>query len=177
MTKSNKKRNRLIVRGIVLLLMVSAVIYTIAFKDKVKVLSVGDSAPDFELVDLDGNTHRLSDYKGQGVFLNFWGTWCGPCKREMPHMEKMHTEFEDKGVHILAVSVKDAKLKVESFRERYKLTFPIAIDQTDSVKGLYNISPLPTTFLINEDGKIEKIITREMSEEEIRSHMESIQPK
>ena len=63
-------------------------------KDKVKVLAVGDNAPDFELVDLEGNKHRLSDYRGQGVFLNFWGTWCAPCKKEMPHMEKMHKDFE-----------------------------------------------------------------------------------
>ena len=177
MAKVGKKRNRLIIRTIVLLVMISAVVYTIAFKDKVKVLSVGDTAPDFELVDLDGNTHRLSEYRGQGVFLNFWGTWCGPCKREMPHMEKMHAEFEDKGVKILAISVKDSKLKVESFRDRYELTFPVAIDQTDSVKVVYNISPLPTTFLINAEGKIEEIITREMSETEIRKNMESIQPK
>ena len=87
MDKAGKKKIRLIIRTVVLLLLVSAVIYTIMSKDQVKVLAVGDNAPDFELVDLEGNKHRLSDYKGQGVFLNFWGTWCAPCKKEMPHME------------------------------------------------------------------------------------------
>ncbi|CAM3059467.1 thiol-disulfide oxidoreductase ResA [Filibacter tadaridae] len=176
MASKSKKKKRLVIRTVVLLLLVSAVVYTIAFKDKVDVLAVGDMAPDFELTDLDGNKHRLSDYKGEGVFLNFWGTWCGPCKREMPFMESQYKAFEKKGVHILAVNIKGSDLKVEAFRDNYKLTFPIAIDKTESVKEVYNIIPLPTTFLINKEGRIEQIITREMSEDEIKSHMESIQP-
>ena len=98
MSKANqmaaKRKNRLIIRTIVLLLLASAIVFTIATRDKVKVLAVGDIAPDFELVDLEGNKHRLSDYKGEGVFLNFWGTWCGPCKKEMPYMENQYKEFE-----------------------------------------------------------------------------------
>ena len=172
-----KRKNRLVIRTVVLILLASAVIYTIATKDKAKVLAVGDAAPNFELVDLEGNTQRLSDYKGEGVFLNFWGTWCEPCKREMPHMEKLHNEYEDKGVHVLAINIKESDLKVERFREQYGLTFPIALDKTESVKEAYNIIPLPTTFLVNKDGIIVDIISREMSEDEIRAHMESIQPE
>lgn len=174
---AGKKRNRLIIRSIVLLLLVSAIVYTVIPKEKVKMLAVGDSAPDFELIDLEGNKHRLSDYRGEGVFLNFWGTWCEPCKREMPYMENQSQEFEDKGVNIVAINIKGSDLQVETFRDNYDLTFPIAIDKTESVKEAYTIKPLPTTFIINKDGKIEKIITREMSEDEIRLHMESIQPK
>ncbi|WP_186671052.1 thiol-disulfide oxidoreductase ResA [Sporosarcina sp. BP05] len=176
MAKADQKKTRLIIRTIVLLLLVSAVVYTIASKDKVRVLAVGDKAPDFELVDLEGNKQRLSDYKGEGVFLNFWGTWCGPCKKEMPYMENQHIAFEEKGVNILAVNIAESNLKVETFIEQYGLTFPIVIDKDKSVKEAYNIVPLPTTFLINKDGRIEKIITREMSEKEIISLMESIQP-
>jgi len=176
MTKAGKKKSRLIIRTFVLLLLVSAVVYAIASKDKVKVLAVGDKAPDFELVDLEGNKHRLSDYKGEGVFLNFWGTWCGPCKKEMPYMENQHKAFEGKGVNILAVNIAESNLKVETFRDQYGLTFPITIDKDKSVKEAYNIVPLPTTFLINKDGRIEQIITREMSEDEIITFMEGIQP-
>jgi peroxiredoxin len=174
--RKNNKQTRLIIRTAVLLLLASAIIFSIVNKKDQKVLAVGDTAPDFELVDLDGNKHRLSDYKGKGVFLNFWGTWCGPCKREMPHMENLYKEFEEKGVHILAVNIKGSDLKVEAFRNQYGLSFPIAIDKLESVKGAYNILPLPTTFFINEKGKIERIITQEMSEKEIRSYMEEIQP-
>ena len=73
-------------------------------KDKVELLKVGAEAPDFELVDLNGEKHRLSDYKGQGVLLNFWGTWCEPCEREFPAMTRQYETFKDQGVQILAVN-------------------------------------------------------------------------
>ncbi|MCZ2259495.1 thiol-disulfide oxidoreductase ResA [Sporosarcina sp. G11-34] len=174
---ATKKRNRLIIRTIVLLLLVSAVIYTLIPKEKSKVLAVGDMAPDFELVDLEGNKQRLSDYRGEGVFLNFWGTWCPPCKKEMPYIEKLHNEFADKGVKVLSINIKESDLKVKTFRDQYGLTFPITIDKDESVKEAYKFIPLPTTYIINKDGKIEQIISREMTEDEIRSYMESIQPE
>ncbi|MEK4715454.1 MULTISPECIES: thiol-disulfide oxidoreductase ResA [Sporosarcina] len=176
MAKADQKKTRLIIRTIVLLLLVSAVVYTIASKDKVKVLAVGDKAPDFELVDLEGNKQRLSDYKGEGVFLNFWGTWCPPCKKEMPYIERQHKAFEGKGVHVLSVNIAESRLKVETFRDQYGMTFPIVIDKGKSVMGVYNVGILPATYLINKDGRIEQIITREMTENEIVTFMESIQP-
>lgn len=176
MSKANKKRSRLIFRGVVLLLLTAAILFSIFSKDKVKVLAVGDKAPDFELVDIDGNTHRLSDYKGEGVFLNFWGTWCPPCKREMPDMEEQYQAFKDKGVHVLSVNSGESNLKVKTFRDQYGLSFPIVIDKAKDIRELYNIQPLPTTFLIDKDGKIQKIIITEMTKDEIISYMESIQP-
>lgn len=177
MSMMDKKRKRLIIRTIVLIVLVSAVIYSIASKKKVEVLAVGDKAPDFELVDLDGNKHRLSDYKGQGVFLNFWGTWCPPCKEEMPYMERQYQSFKDKSVQVLAVDIAEPVLKVETFRDQYGLTFPIAIDKNKSVMEVYNIGPLPTTVLIDRDGKIVHIEKRGMTEATIKSYMERIQPK
>jgi peroxiredoxin len=173
---ANRKK-RLIIRTIVLLVLAVAIVFAIVTRDKVEVLAVGDIAPDFELVDLEGNKHRLSDYKGEGVFLNFWGSWCGPCKTEMPYMENQYKEFEGKGVHILAINLKDTRLKAETFRDQFGLTFPIARDPDESVRRAYNVMPLPTTILINKDGIIKDIITRGMSEDEIRSLMESIQPE
>lgn len=79
-----KKKKRTILRSVILVVLVAAIVYTVyssATKDKVEVLQEGAEAPNFELVDLNGETHRLSDYEGQGVFLNFWGTWCEPCKK------------------------------------------------------------------------------------------------
>ena len=177
MSKPNKKRSRLIFRGAVLLLLASAILFSIFSKDKVKVLAVGDKAPDFELVDTDGNVHRLSDFKGEGVFLNFWGTWCPPCKKEMPYIENQYKEFSEKGVHVLSVNIAESNLKVDTFRDQYGLTFPVVIDKTKDVRDLYNVVPLPTTFLINKDGVIQDIIKQEMSEEEIISLMESVLPQ
>ena len=97
-------------------------------------------------------------------------------KKKCHIWKDQHKAFEGKGVNILAVNIAESNLKVETFRDQYGLTFPIAIDKDKSVKEVYNIVPLPTTFLINKDGKIEQIITREMSEDEIITFMESIQP-
>ncbi|MDS9470789.1 thiol-disulfide oxidoreductase ResA [Sporosarcina pasteurii] len=174
---AKKRKVRLVIRTVVLFLLLGAVIFAIVSKDTEKVLAVGDKAPDFELVDLEGNIHKLSEYEGEGVFLNFWGSWCPPCKEEMPFMENQSKEFEDKGVHILAINIKDTRLKAETFRDQYGLTFPIAQDKDESVRRAYNVIPLPTTILINKDGVIEDIITTGLDEEEIRQAMESIQPE
>ncbi|MCW1928224.1 thiol-disulfide oxidoreductase ResA [Bhargavaea beijingensis] len=176
--REKKRKRQQIIRTAILAVLAIAIVYTIVVnvtKDE-DIVEVGDTAPDFELVDLEGNTHRLSDYRGEGVFLNFWGTWCGPCKKEMPHMEKYFKEFEDKGVNILAVNIAESDLKVQSFANTYGLTFPIVIDKTNSVRDAYNVRPLPTTFLVGPDGKVKKIIQQEMSEEQIKAYMESIMP-
>lgn len=175
----DKKQKRSLTRGIILVLLVVAIAYTVyatATKDKVKVLKVGSQAPDFELVDLDGNTHRLSDYEGQGVFLNFWGTWCEPCKKEMPAMDRQYTEYKNQGVQILAVNIAQSEFEVQKFIKSLNVHFPVVIDKTKSVMTAYNIRPLPTTILVNPEGKVEKIITGEMTEAQIASYMQSIKP-
>jgi len=175
-----KKKKRSIIRGVILLVLACAIIYTIynsATKDEVKVLADGDKAPDFELVDLEGNTHRLSDYKGQGVFLNFWGTWCEPCKKEMPAMERQYQQFKDKGVQVLAVNIAQSNFEVQKFVDEYDLTFPVVIDKTKSVMQAYNVGQLPASFLVSPDGKVKRIPPGELSEEQIQSLMESIKPE
>lgn len=175
----DKKKNRLIMRTIILAILAAATIFTIytsVNKDKHEVLKVGDYAPDFELVDLDGEKHQLSEYKGQGVFLNFWGSWCAPCKKEMPAMGRQYQVYKDLGVQILAVNIAESDLKVRTFANQYGMTFPTLIDTTKGVMQAYNIKPLPTTLLINTEGKIVKIITGEMSENDIKSYMEEIKP-
>lgn len=175
----NKKKNRFITRLLILTVLAGAVVFTIynSFtKEKHDILKVGDVAPDFALVDLDGESHQLSDYKGQGVFLNFWGTWCAPCKKEMPAMGRQYQVYKDQGVQVLAVNIAESDMKVRTFAEQYGMTFPTLIDTTKSVMQAYNVKPLPTTLLINPDGKIVKIITGEMSENDIKGYMEQIKP-
>ncbi|WP_338657367.1 thiol-disulfide oxidoreductase ResA (plasmid) [Sporosarcina psychrophila] len=176
---SNKKKNRFITRLLILTVLAGAVVFTIysSFtKEKHDILKVGDVAPDFALVDLDGESHRLSNYKGQGVFLNFWGTWCAPCKKEMPAMGRQYQVYKDQGVQVLAVNIAESDLKVRTFAKQYGMTFPTLIDKNKSVMLAYNVKPLPTTLLINPDGKIVKIITGEMSENDIQGYMEQIKP-
>ncbi|MFD1862596.1 thiol-disulfide oxidoreductase ResA [Planococcus chinensis] len=178
--KNKKKQNRLIMRSAILLVLIAAIGYTIynsvTAKD-VMILEPGDEAPNFSLTDLEGNQHKLSDYKGQGVFLNFWGTWCEPCKEEMPAMASQYADYKDKGVQVLAVNIAQSDFEVKSFADQYGLTFPVVIDKTKDVMTAYNIRPLPTTVLVNPEGDIERIITGEMTEQDIQGYMESIKPE
>lgn len=175
----DKKKRRLLIRTIILIVLTSAVAYTLYAnftKDERRTLKVGDQAPDFVLKDMEGNKHRLSDYEGQGVFLNFWGTWCKPCEREMPYMNNQYAKYKDQGVQILAVNVGESDFLINRFVSKHGLEFPILVDKEEEVQNAYGIDPLPTTFLINPQGEIEKIITGTMSEKDIIEDLESIKP-
>jgi len=172
------KKKRLWMRTVILLLLLAAVGYTIYsnfFTEKARV-TVGLEAPDFVLTDLNGETHRLSDYRGKGVFLNFWGTWCKPCEKEMPYINRQYEVYKKQGVEVIAVNVGESKLAVEKFAERFGLKFPIVIDRQDQVMNAYDIDPLPTTFLIDKNGEIVKVITGTMTESMVQQYMESIKP-
>ena len=115
-------------------------------------LKVGAKAPDFELKTLTGETVKLSDLKGKKVMLNFWATWCPPCKAEMPAMEQFHKEAGDEVV-ILAVNI-DPHLDVQAFVDENKITFPIPLDAEDKVNEMYQVLSIPTTYFIDTKGNI-----------------------
>ncbi|MBP2239460.1 peroxiredoxin [Cytobacillus eiseniae] len=133
-------------------------------------LNEGKRAPDFTLEDLNGNPIKLNDYKGKAILLNFWATWCPPCKDEMPHMEKLYQKYNNDGFEILAVNVmtseKDPK-NVNHFIEDYQLTFPIPIDEKGIVFHDYAILGYPTSFFIDSDGVIRKKVMGPVNEEEM----------
>ena len=173
------KQKRFWMRTIILTVLASAVVYVVYSSltmDKEKSLDNGDEAPNFALTDLEGMKHVLEDYKGQGVFLNFWGTWCKPCEYEMPYIQSQYDQFKGKGVQVLAVNVNEADFVVEKFRDRHKLTFPIAIDKNNLVQQSYLINNLPATYLIDKDGRVVDYTTGSLTEEKIQQMMEQIQP-
>ncbi|WP_392456384.1 thiol-disulfide oxidoreductase ResA [Chryseomicrobium aureum] len=176
---AQSKKTRFYIRTAILTVLVVAIIGTIyvnVTKEKNAVLAVGDQAPDFQLVDMEGNVQRLSDYEGQGVFLNFWGTWCKPCAKEMPYIDKHYQLNKDQGVQTIAVNIAESDFKVNSYTKQYGMTFPVVIDRKKNVMELYNIGPLPTTFLVNPDGEIVRIIQGEMTEQDVANFMEEIKP-
>ncbi|MGE7925923.1 thiol-disulfide oxidoreductase ResA [Viridibacillus arvi] len=171
-------RKRTVFRTVILAIMVFGISYTIYntfTKDTNQLVKVGDVSPDFVLEDLDGVKHKLSDYKGKGVVLNFWATYCKPCKEEMPDLEENYNRFKSKGVEILAINNAQTTLEVENFTD--KISFPILIDHSKAVFRSYNINPLPTTFFIDSEGKVKKIHLGGMSNSVIQENIELILPK
>ncbi|MFC2066912.1 peroxiredoxin family protein [Chloroflexota bacterium] len=119
----------------------------------------GNLAPDFQLPDLDGQAVSLSDFRGKRVLLNFWASWCGPCREEMPFIQEVYEnkKWSDKGLVILAVNLGEDLPSVMSFLEAYGLSFPVLLDVKQVVAKEYNIRGIPATFFISEDGVIQDI--------------------
>jgi len=116
---------------------------------------IGAPAEEFKLIDLEGKWLSLADYKGKVVLLNFWATWCGPCRVEMPSMEVLYQDFKDKGFEILAISSDhQGSVITRPFVEAKALTFPILHDADYRVSGTYGIRTLPMSYLIDRQGTL-----------------------
>jgi len=111
-------------------------------------------APAFTLTGEDGKTHRLSDYRGHVVVLNFWATWCPPCRYEMPAMERAYQKLQGDGIVLLAVNVGEDEDTVFAFTGQYPVTFPLLLDRDGTVVKQYPVIGLPTTFIIDPQGRV-----------------------
>lgn len=119
----------------------------------------GALAPDFLLEGLDGGEMRLSDLRGQPVVLNFWATWCKPCRQEMPQFVQAYNQFENQGLVIVGLNMQEGRSIVRPFADDFGIQFPIAIDRDGEVGDRYRLLGLPTTFFIGRDGVIRSTFT------------------
>ena len=138
----------------------------------------GFLAPDFTLDTLQGEPVKLSNLHGKIVVVNFWATWCLPCRAETPALEKSYKQYNDSGVVILGVNLtnQDSINEVESFVQEFELTYPVLLDRDGSVSNtLYQIKGLPSTFFVNRNGVIRTVVVGgPMSETFIRSKIEAL---
>ena len=111
-------------------------------------------APDFELLDTNGKTHRLSDYRGRPVIINFWTTWCPPCREELPSMNRAWKQLEKEGIAMLAINMGEDEDTIFVFSADYPTDFPILMDQFGEVIASWPVKGLPTTYVIAPDGNI-----------------------
>lgn len=134
-------------------------------------------AVDFELYDQYGNVHKLSDYRGKTVFLNFWATWCPPCRAEMPDIEKIYNEYDREGENaliVLGIASPDtggekSEEEIKAFLSENGYTYPVVFDNTGEIFGMYGVSSLPTTFMIDREGNVFGYVSGQLSEDIMRS--------
>lgn len=177
MQKSQKKWIQYIIM-LLILVAIGFILYVSVAKDGEKVVKVGDKAPLFELKNLEGEKVALSDYKGKGVILNFWGTWCNPCKEEMPDLNRMNKIYHSKGVEVLTVHVKDSPQQVKQFFSELpeEVDLMVALDGSGDVMRAYNANDLPNTYVIDKNGIIKAHHKGQMSRADIKKYMDMVQP-
>jgi len=140
-------------------------------------VEVGNVAPDFQLQSLDGQTVSLGDLRGEPVLINFWATWCPPCRSEMPYIQEVYEEWVNRGLVVLAINIGESSSKVEEFRQSHGLSFAVLLDTKQDVAQRYNITGIPTTFFIDKDGIIQdKIIGAFQNKTQIENRLSKIMP-
>ncbi len=133
-------------------------------------------APDFTLKDLKGTQVTLKNFKGRVVFLNFWATWCPPCRREMPSMERLYKQLKDRDFTMLAVDMQESEKQVRAFISEFSLSFPALLDLNGDISSLYGIVGLPTTYIIDREGMIigKAVGPRDWSSQESKQLFQSL---
>lgn len=134
----------------------------------------GSLAPDFALQDLQGNTIQLSQLRGQVVLINFWATWCGPCRLEMPVIQDRFERYKDQGFTVLAVNFDEPEDLVKAFGEELSLTFPLLLDPGGEVQQLYRVRGYPTTVMVDRDGMIRAVHIGVMTEGQVDGYLDRL---
>jgi len=138
----------------------------------------GARIPDFDLPTLDGRRVRLSDLRGSPVLINFWATWCGPCKQEMPLIVEQYTWNKSKGLRVLAIDTlaNDNRDDMRAFVKQFNMNFDVLVDETDAIAGGWGVPGLPTTFFIDPDGFVAKVHVGQMTADQLQEYLRLILP-
>ncbi len=140
-------------------------------------VEAGDVAPDFQLEDVDGNSYKLEEFRGRPVILNFWATWCAPCRVEMPALQAAYNRHQEQGLVLLALDFDESPAAVRDFfYEELGLTFTPLLDESGLVAEQYGVFNFPTSFFISPDGVVENVHRGPMTETLIEEQLARIIP-
>jgi peroxiredoxin len=134
-------------------------------------LEVGRPAPDFTLEDLDGNVVRLNDLQSKVVFINFWATWCPPCRAEMPEIEALHQEYKDEGVVVIGVAISEPENTVRQYIQQGGFNWTIVLDKTGEVASDYQITAIPVSYFLDKEGIIRAVNVGAMTKSEMEAEV------
>ena len=135
---------------------------------------VGYGAPDFTLTNLDGKSVHLRDFRGRVVVINFWATWCEPCRTEMPIFQSAYRVNQPLGLEILAVNFDESRSEVQEFRDQMSLGFTMLLDPGGVIQRLYRVSGYPTTFFVDREGVIRAQHVGDLNESQLDEYLESV---
>jgi cytochrome c biogenesis protein CcmG, thiol:disulfide interchange protein DsbE len=165
------------VGGILVGLLLVAVIWMVTGSTDAKVPDAPEvhrPAPDFALLTPDGKTIQLSNYRGKIVLVNFWGTWCEPCIREIPSLQSAYEQLGDQGFVVIGINLFDneqaqhrTEEDIRTFIEQNTITYPVVLDTEGKVTDAYRVFPIPTSFIVDAQGSIRYVLPREVTSEEI----------
>ena len=130
--------------------------------------------PNFTLELMDGKEFHFSDYKGKPVLINFFASWCLPCREEMPVLEKIVLEYQPKGVAFLGIAVDDTEQKMKEFITRYGVTFPVGLDKTAEIQKSFGLYGIPTTYFIDKNGVINYFHSGVVTEELLHHELDKL---
>jgi len=114
--------------------------------------AIGGVAPDFTLKSKSGKNIKLSEHRGDVIMINFWASWCGPCRQEMPALEQLYKRYKDLGFVILGVNIDEDSNKAISMLNKIPVSFPILFDNNKKISDLYDVKAMPTTYLVDRNG-------------------------
>lgn len=120
-----------------------------------KMPGIGTAAPDFTLRSSTGKNLKLSEYRGQVVMINFWATWCAPCRQEMPHLNRLYEQYNKAGFILLGVNIDDNPKAAQAMAEQLGVRFPVLYDATKQVSKRYDVDAMPLTVIVDRDGKVQ----------------------
>ena len=119
--------------------------------------STNEKAPDFTLKTSSGKNLRLNDFRGKVVMINFWATWCAPCRKELPYLDALYKKYKKKGFVLLGVNVDSDRAVAKKMAKEFKVSFPVLFDNAQKVSKSYKLKAMPSTFIIGKDGKIKHV--------------------
>ena len=131
-------------------------------------------APNFTLTLLDGNSFQLSDYKGKPVLINFFASWCLPCREEMPVLEKIVRKYQPQGVVFLGIAVDDTEEKMKDFIKRYDVTVPVGLDKSTEIQKSFSLYGIPSTYFIDKEGAINYFHAGAVTEDLLKHELDKL---
>lgn len=152
-----------------MLVLIGFALYQTGETEEGEAVESGQAAPDFELTTLDGESIKLSELRGKGVLINFWASWCKPCRDEMPAIQRVYDRYKDKDLEVLAVNIAETEVTVDGFVRHLDLTFPILMDKNREVTKQYGIGPIPSSIFVSPEGKVVGKVSGQMAEGQIES--------